>query len=323
MPPLASRHRLILSFIALVPCIAYATDTKKPAIAAVFSRVEKNYHRKTNPDGTFKPEYYVMSYGSQVKGSTSDATIDHITFGEFSEVLRQHLAGRNFLVAADPKSADLLLHVNWGRTMPSRTMGHSVATNQLTQSAAAASAAGADGYSSPEERSNAAAANSQFESDLIMMMMEKRVRERANEFNGRLLGYSDEMHRWIGSPALFSAAGNRLDDLRDDIEEARYYILVFAYDLRALVKNNEPKLRWVTRISIRAHGHRFDENLAAMISSASRFFGRDSGGLIRRYDGRVDLGELEVIDYIEDEDAEANTPRAPNQPAKMDEQEQP
>jgi hypothetical protein len=60
-----------------------------------------------------------------------------------------------------------------------------------------------------------------------------------------------------------------------------------------------------------------------MISSASRFLGRDSGGLIRLYDGRVDLGELEVIDYIEDEDAEANTPRAPNQPAKMDEREQP
>jgi hypothetical protein len=131
-------------------------------------------------------------------------------------------------------------------------------------------------------------------------MAENRWRDLANQFNAGLLGYRAEMNEWVGSPALLSAAGNRFDDLRNDVEEARYYILVFAFDRRSITEKHKPMLRWVTRISIRARGNRFDENLGAMVAQAARYFGRDSGGLVQRFEGTVELGETKVIGVAKD-----------------------
>jgi hypothetical protein len=122
-----------------------------------------------------------------------------------------------------------------------------------------------------------------------------------------LLGYQGEMQEWIGSPALLAGAAHHLDELRDDIEEARYYVLIFAFDRRAITERKEARLRWVTRVSIRAPGFRFDENLDRMLARAGRYFGRDSGGLVRRYEGTVELRETEVIGVVEDEEPASPT----------------
>lgn len=274
----------------------------KVAVGAVFSQVAKDYQRKTNPDGSIQPDSYVFSFGGQVERTTTDETIDRVHAGDFVELLRKHLAAQNYVLVDDVKSADLLLRVNWGRTVSSTgDLNQSIATNQTANALTAMSGLagiGKGGYSSQEERSAAADATAELESALIMIMAENHWRDTATQFNAGLLGYGAEMNKWIGSPALLSAAGNRLDDLRDDVEEPRYYILVFAFDRRSVTEEHKPRLRWVTRISIRAPGNRFDENLNAMVARAARYFGRDSGGLVQRYEGTVELGETKVIEVI-------------------------
>jgi hypothetical protein len=245
----------------------------------------------------------VFSFGGQVKRTTSDETIDRVHAGDFVELLRKHLAAQNFVLVDDVKSADLLLRVNWGRTVSATgDLNQSVATNQTANALTAMSKfaeVGKDGYVSQEGRSAAADATAELESAMIMVMAEKHWQNTAIEFNAGLLGYGAEMNRWLGSPALLSAAGNRLDDLRGDVEEPRYYILVFAFDRRSVTEEHKPRLRWVTRISIRAPGNRFDENLNAMVTQAERYFGRDSGGLVQRYEGTVELGETKVLEVVE------------------------
>jgi hypothetical protein len=289
-----------------------AEEGDKAAVSAVFSQVAKDYQRKTNPDGFIQPESYVFSFGGQVKRTTTDETIDRVHAGDFVELLRKHLAAQKYVLVDDVKSADLLLRVNWGRTVSSTgDLNQSVATDQATNALTNMSDftdLGKDGYISQEDRIAAADAANQLESAMIMVMAQNHWRHLANQYNAGLLGYGAEMNKWIGSPATLSAAGNRLDDLRADVEEARYYLLVFAFDRRSVTEEHKPHLRWVTRISIRAPGHRFDENLHAMIARAARYFGRDSGGLVQRYDGTVELGEAKVIGFA-NENMETPSPK--------------
>jgi len=80
-----------------------------------------------------------------------------------------------------------------------------------------------------------------------------------------------------------------------------------AYDFPLLVKEKKHKLLWETRFSMRAHRHEFDRELAAMTKGASRFFGRDTHGLVRDSltDGTVECGEPKTRGVVRTKDAVA------------------
>lgn len=133
------------------------------------------------------------------------------------------------------------------------------------------------------------------------------MRDRVNEHNARVLGYMDDLaetndiRRWAGG-------GDRFNDLIADVEEARYYIVISAFDFRELTKANKRKLLWQTRVSVRAPGNRFDDSFAAMLKGASRYFGQDSGRLIRGEEskGVVELGDLKFLGEVKEPAAKAN-----------------
>jgi hypothetical protein len=83
----------------------------------------------------------------------------------------------------------------------------------------------------------------------------------------------------------------------DEVEESRYYVVLIAYDFQLLQKHKQRKMLWQTRYSIPERRHDFSKELAAMTQSASRFFGQDSGGLVRKPlpATNVTLGELKTI----------------------------
>ena len=131
---------------------------------------------------------------------------------------------------------------------------------------------------------------------MLMMMMENRVRDRINEGNARVLGYLDDINesndirRWAGG-------GDRYNDLIADVEESRYYIVISAYDFPELLKYEKKKLLWQTRVSVRAPGNGFDDSFAAMLRGASKFFGQDTGRLVRGEEikGTVEFGDLKYL----------------------------
>ena len=300
--------------LAFAPVGAFAAEGRPVAVPVVFSQAAKEYQRQRNPDGSFRPEYYVFSFGGQIGKTTTDSTVEHMRSSEFVSLLQRHLARLNYLIAPDTKSAQLLLRVNWGKTVPfagdivGATATDAVA-GALTDLSAFADIAD-DGYISPEESFDSQSAAAKLDSAMVRIRAENRRRDLANRFNAGLLGYRAEMNKWIGSPALLSAGGNVLDELRGEVEEARYYLIVFAFDFRSVTEEHKPRLQWVTRISIRAPGNRFDEDLEAMVARAAHYFGRNSKGLVRSFEGTVKLGETEVIGVVEDEDTPPPQPEA-------------
>ena len=69
-----------------------------------------------------------------------------------------------------------------------------------------------------------------------------------------------------------------------------------AYDFQLLWKEKKHKLLWETRFSVRENRNDFGKALPAMSQYASRYFGQDTHGLIRRpLQENINLGELRIL----------------------------
>ena len=281
---------------------------------AVFSKVSNGYKREKLADGSFKREYYAISNGGYSPGMAPDASIDDVPFPLIAGVVAQHLARENYFLAKDAKSADLLLVIKWGASIPFNEGNYRNGLDQLAGAANLVSASKAESPSRSDQgarsggASTAQAAQDEFESELTMMQLNNRIRDKANERNAVLLGYVGEINSMAGVRS-FGAGGTYYDDLISDIEDKRYYVIVSAYDFHATVKEKTARLLWSTRVSIQAQGNRFDERLMTMMANASRQFGQDSGRLIRQFQRvpKVNLGELKFLGVVPD----STTPHSP------------
>jgi hypothetical protein len=83
------------------------------------------------------------------------------------------------------------------------------------------------------------------------------------------------------------------------VGEGRYFIVVSAYDFASSLKG-EQKLLWCTRMSTARQGVWMNDVVPALVATGASLFGRESGlPTWKAYpvrEGRVDLGELQVLD---------------------------
>jgi hypothetical protein len=277
--------------VLAAPAAGWAAE--ETVATAVYARVEKDYKRERLEDGSFKPEYYALANGGRIAGTASDITMDRITYAEVAQVAARLLAQKNYHYAQSAKQADLMIVLHWGTTIAFNGGNYSQAVNQVAQAMAGS---GPQGMGSIERDMSAVPSDGAAEGELLKLMMENRARDRINQDNARVLGYLDDINdsndirRWAGG-------GDRYNDLVADVEESRYYIIVSAYDFDQLVNHQKKKLRWQTRVSVRAPGNRFDDSFAAMLKGASKHFGQDSGRLVRGEEskGVVELGDLKFL----------------------------
>ncbi len=293
------------AFLATMPPAAASNDS---IVTAVYSEARSDYVRPKLPDGSVKREYYAIANGGYSPGAARDRSIDDVKFPAIAGLVAEFLAQQNYLLANDAKSADLLLVISWGTTITANdptyrnaqkgmldSMNHFNTANAAAEAAADAGR-GMDiaGIQSPEA-SLRDAAREQLFGNLYQMRMFEDMRYSADAQNARLLGYTQDLNRRDG-PARFAGGGTAYDDLISEVESARYYVIIAAYDFRAATQQRKQKLLWVTRVSIQSQGNKFDRDLEAMLASASHYFGSPSHGLIRRYrEGTVNIGELKVI----------------------------
>jgi hypothetical protein len=147
----------------------------------------------------------------------------------------------------------------------------------------------------------AAAADGDVLAANIGIQAENQRREDADMKIATLLGYDSW---WIRANGAMDGGpmGRSKADMRAELEEDRYFVVLSAFDYQALVKSKKMKFLWEARFSIREHGNAFDDKLAAMTEKASEFFGRDSGGL-RREDlpeGKVSIGAVKSLGVVTD-----------------------
>ncbi len=301
------------TFRFMLPALLLAAPLARAAndsiVTAVFSKVSNGYHREKLGDGSFKREYYALANGIYLPGVARDRSIDAVRFPQVAKVVAQFLALQNYYLAQDSKSAELLLQISWGTTVPFNDSVYQTqadyyysAANDLAAVNAAARAdktpPSVEGIQSPTAAVRDAARDA-FEGQLYQMQMLDDMRRNADEENARRLGYVDEINR-RSNLTRFAGAGAAYDDLYSDIESERYYVIIQAYDFRAARDEGKQKLLWATRVSIQAQGNKFNETLAAMVARASRYFGQDSGQLRRQYEpsATVNLGELRVVGVV-------------------------
>ncbi len=331
----------ILAGIVALATLATGSVAAETVATAVYSRISKGYKREKAKDGSFLPEYYVMTEGGRIEGTASDITVDKVTYLEVAGIARQLLATQNYHLAETKEQAKLLLVLNWGSTIAPNGMHQqqnvaslrsamaSLGMDQYRLNNPSDSDAGAarpvyegqdlaknatSGFNrSPqwatnEEMAVVNAAGS-VDNSFMQSLSDDRVRDRLNEANARVLGYVDDLaaangiHRYAGG-------GDRYNDLIGDVEESRYYIVVSAYDFPELLKKNKRKLLWQTRVSVRSPGNSFNDTYLAMLKNASLYFGQNSGKLVRGEGtkGTVELGELKYL-------GEAKEPAEEEQPA--------
>ncbi len=113
-----------------------------------------------------------------------------------------------------------------------------------------------------------------------------------------LLGFDSELAANQGLE--FTALRYRRQELLDEIEHNRYFVVLMAYDFQLLWKQKKHKLLWETRFSVGEHRNDFGQQLAGMAQDASQYFGQDTHGLLRKPvpRGHVTLGDLKVIEVV-------------------------
>ena len=284
---------------------------------AVSSKVSRDYVRKKTPRGLVIPETYAFAKGGYWSGPFSDATIDRLEFIDIARTLAVPLASQNYIPTDDQKKTELLLVVYWGTTYAPEHASESNAYNLAQKKASdeqqanqaltdAEIAAGQKQASNSTDAQVRAAKVFEAQSadalsaSLAVVQSENRTRDEANLRNASMLGYDSEWNALMGGLSG-PAQDFRRSRLLSELEEARYFVVLMAYDYQLLVKEKKHKLLWETRFSIRQRSHAFDRQLAAMTEQASKFFGLDSNGLTRHPlpEGKVELGEMRALGVVQ------------------------
>lgn len=291
---------------------AFATTglfANNSVIISVKSSIAPTYQREKQADGSFKPETYVLANAGAFPGTIRDGDIEKVSYPVLAGAIAQQLASQNYFLAKTSKQADLLLVIHWGTTVPFSDPSLDTNINLVSQALASMKAQQAPRPSLAAQIMNGNSIEplrpEEQESDDMTaavhhLMSEYRYRDLMNEHNARLLGYIDEINS-RDNPSRWAGAGTTFNDLMSDIEEARYYITISAFDLKQARDANKKTLLWTTRISMAQQGNEFEKKFAAMLATAKPFLGKPTDGLLRKYrpDARVDLGELKFLGTVD------------------------
>jgi len=322
------RPLVSLAVLGGTACVATAAADTALEVTVV-AQTASTYKRQKLPDGTFKPEGYAFTNGGVIPGTLRDASMEKVPFPAIAEIVARHLAKQQYFLAEKMGEFDLLIVLHWGMTsgyddirngQAIERSGQSMGTLRLntekleklkTDIAVATAAEDVEGMRAAIEIAEKEKQRSidSLESSVTMTNFANQERDSANLDNAKVLGYLDAINarRNVLIPGI-SSAGN---DLLRDVEEKRYFVILTAYDFRT-VRDKKKQPLWVTRISIRAAGNRFDERMAQMVAAAAKDLGKKTE-LSRRYygDPRVELGEIEYLGVVA-----TPTPEAKGKPGK-------
>ncbi len=297
---------------AVATAPAFAEDDGGPV--AISSRASSDYVRARLEDGSLKPETFAFAKGGVLKGAEGGTT-DILDFMKVATTIARPLASQRYVSGRDPATTKLLIMVYWGTT---RTPDHSTnsTANQILQDANAVALAANRPQAAhfndmdscaPPQMSLASTTGyairdpSQIDADnaltgaLAMSAAEDKQRSQIDAKNASMLGYDSSL---VDSTNL---AGTPLEvrrqDLLDEIEARRYFVVLMAYDFQMMRKQKKAKLLWETRFSIREQGRDFSKELEAMAATAAAYFGRNSGTLVHKElpGGHVEVGPIRTL----------------------------
>jgi hypothetical protein len=255
LPTISNVFALFVILASFVSAQSRAEDGAV-GITAVSSTVSKDYVRTKLPDGSFQPEDYALGKGGRLDGSLRDDSIDNSRFIDIARAIVGPLAAQNYRPAKKLDTEKLLIMVYWGTTIVPDAFsmspalvgsGHEINANNMGQ-----------------------------------LYTDDIMRKQIDRKNALLLGYDSELSVGGGDPVHTGMARDlHNDELRSELEDSRYFVVLLAFDFQAFRTEKQHKLLWETRFSINESKNHFDKALPVMAQYASRYFGQDSHGLLR------------------------------------------
>jgi len=303
------RLGLFLTVTVLGAGSLLSAEERNTGVVAVYASVSPDYTRTPLAGGSFKPETYAFGEGGDWGGPSKDDSIDNLKFIDIAKMLVPSLTKRNYLPCdtKDPSKTDLLIMVYWGTTS-----GAADAASMEYQNAQA-TVAGSAAYTAPMAKYTGASlsgSGEQQQAGVLKMINDSNAqqawtminianakRDKQNLDNAAVLGYLPEVKSMPNYK--LTAMRDFHQDIVDDVEENRYFVVLLAYDFQLLMKHKQRKMLWQTRFNIRQRGNDFSKELGTMALFASKYFGQDSDGLIRKSfrDAKVTLGDAKFLGY--------------------------
>jgi hypothetical protein len=265
----------------MAPFSVHAED-----LVAISTKASRDYVRKKLPDGSFQPETYAFGEGDNWSGARLDNSIDRMGFMDVARVVAVPLAHQNYVPTREQKTTNLLIMVYWGTT---RAPEHASNTHTLqraqqadrvqNEAMEAVNSALKNGKLADIKvaKTAMAAADADMREALSDIQAEDQRREDSDMKTATLLGYDS----WWMATESASGGGERAyrkQDMVNELEEDRYFVVLMAYDFQAMTKKKK-KLLWEAHISIREHSNEFDKRLPDMMEKASMLLGQNSNGL--------------------------------------------
>ncbi len=291
-----------IPLLALALSLSGASATekaKKPRQTIAHSLVSPNYQRERLESGGWKKETYALAIGKPLDPTRSDSSLTALSVEEMAEILAKALDRQDYVAESNPEKTDLMIVVNWGKTIPFNDGLKQQALDGLNSSFNQIDGLDLDFERGGSVTFSSTPAEAELENLLTIQSMADRARRQANDYNAKLLGFAPDLAEHYADDTLGGPQRLIYDDLVAEIEAPRYFVILVAYDFHKLVEKKEKDVLWITRFSMRAQGRSFNEELANMARSASQFFGKRSGKIRRNLlPGEIKMGELEVIEHI-------------------------
>jgi hypothetical protein len=275
-----------LAVVLIPPTLGAKTDQ------VVVSASAAPHYQRELPGGGLRPETYTFIEGKYFPGNSRSRSLSSMTFETIVRTLAVDLARQNYRPAPEPLQADLLLMVHWGLTEVFEPEDPVTATDRLNSALQGV-------------RDAVDAGDLPYMGELNERLMEQQMTggqvARSIQQNARLLGYNvsleEETQRPFGSPLAHT--------MQLELSEERYFVIIMAYDYRAIREEKRRDVLWIARLSVPARGHNFYGALPAMSQVGGDYFGQRMKSLQRvrvnvgRDDTRraiTEIGELEVVE---------------------------
>jgi hypothetical protein len=282
------------TLLVATPRSARADDTIT-GVTAIAAKASSDYVRARLPNGTFEPEFYSFGEGGNWGGQQKDASIDKLKFLDVAHVIAGPLAERNYLPARDPAKTRLLIMVYWGTTkVPPPAEEDPLYFNyQLSL----------DEYNMLMSQHQIGEADAVLTAGLKQLQIANHQRDQIDFNNAMMIGYDADglVGTDYGKYIEHTALGTTEKDEVQEIEENRYFVVLMAYDFQLLWKKKLHKLLWETRFSINERHNQFNKALPAMALEASKYFGQNLKGLLRKEVplGTVEIGDVKSLGEVE------------------------
>lgn len=259
------------------------------ATVAASATAGSDYVRATDASGNPRPETYIFAEGQFFDGATVDRGLERTKFADITKTLAASLAKQNYFPAADMASARLLIMVHWGTTLvyedPMKDINLARAQEALTA------------FNATQEAGGTADPTALNQATSALNLAEQSVQSAVNR-NAVLLGYARSLEK--ERREMMTTTGEIT--MSNELNAERYFVILFAYDNQARMKERKSKVLWITRLSVRSPGNNFVQALPAMAKVGAEVFGRQVDDLVRvkasTQRGSVTIGELEVLGQV-------------------------